>query len=125
MAELGAVWLAAEEKTFFPISVSPAVRKQLSKTLPSIHVAELEKQPTVAQLLEQVSDHFSKKLNVEAADHHISKFRMALPAHLHDLATPPLVPKAELKAAEAKIAKLEEQLHGDTWRGEPGAPSRR
>ena len=110
VAEFGAVWLAAEEKAFFPISVSPIVRKQLSETLPSIHVAELKKQPTVAQLLEQVSDHFSQKLNVEAADHHISKFRMALPAHLHDLVMPPLVPKAELKAAEAKIAKLEKQL---------------
>lgn len=117
VAEFGAVWLAAEEKAFFPISVSPTVRKQLSETLPSIHVAELEKQPTVAQLLEQVSDHFSQKLNVEAADHHISKFRMALPAHLDNLAPSALVPKAELKASEAelkaseaKIAKLEKHL---------------
>lgn len=109
LAELGAVWLAAEDKSFFPVSLS-IDRGDLDATLTGIHVARLDERPPLAQLLKRVSDHFGRDFNAEAADDQISTFTAILPTRVKNLASPDLVPKAELDAARAEIERLGEEI---------------
>lgn len=110
LAELGAIWMAADAKSFFPICVPSVDRGDLSATLTGIHVERLDERPALAQLLQRVSEHFGRDYNAAAGDAHITAFQAQLPALLKKLATPRLVPAADLQAAEAAIETLGQQV---------------
>lgn len=110
LAELGAVWLTADDKDFFPLCVPTVERSSLQATLTGIQVERLDDRASLAGLLERICTHFGSEYNAAACDNAITVFMAGLPSRLSGLPQPQSVPMAALEALEAEKAALGDAL---------------
>ncbi|HYJ00336.1 MAG TPA: toll/interleukin-1 receptor domain-containing protein [Thermoleophilaceae bacterium] len=109
LAELGAVWLAADMR-FHPLSSPDIDRRSLQATLTGIQVEPLDQRGTLIELLQRVGTHFERDFNAPACDDAVSVFLTTLPTRLETLTAPEKVPARDLDAANGTIEKLAAQL---------------
>ncbi len=124
LAELGAVWLAAD-KDFFPLCVPAVERGELRATLTGIQVERIDEREALAALLARIAKHFQRDYNAAACDNAITVFLAGLDARLASLAEPAVVPAVDLEAEKAKntalgaeLTKLRDQVAAERGRGD-------
>jgi len=109
LAELGAVWLAAD-KNFYPLCVPKVDRASLKATLTGIQVARIDEREALAELLQRIAHHFGRDYNAAACDSAISMFLGTLGARLENLSKPAMVASSELDAEKETTAALGAEL---------------
>lgn len=122
LAELGAVWLAAN-KDFYPLCVPSIDRSALEATLNGLQVERIDDSPALVGLLDRLCTHFERNYNAVAGNGLVSTFLASLPSRLESLTQPTKVAAGELERANATIAELGGQLA--TARDELAAAERR
>jgi hypothetical protein len=110
LAELGAVWLAAD-KSFFPLCVPSIDRSALRATLTGIQVERIDDSSALSAMLQRLCAHFDREHNAAACTEAIGVFQATLPGRLDRLTQRSSVPAVELNAAEGTIRDLGERVN--------------